>query len=513
MDVALVDRSEPPPRAATNAARSPQRRRPVVACAALLAAFAMLTVAVKEGWTGPLDIDVMTWAARSQWPLAHTAAQVLTTLVTPQFLVPITIVVTTWRGWAQPELGRGFAVHAATRAGLLTVSVLGLKTLTGRSGPALHSSFLNVPLGSIDRIVGGGGGMAFPSGHTTTTVVCAALILNSLRWPAPMHWRVLAVVTVVALVSASLVYLNFHWLTDVVGGWLLGAAVLVVPLPRKARSTGSRAANQIFVSRGKAGPQMPASLDAPAPSGTQLSAARRLSAGYRRQATGVIATIATLLGVLAIIDAIVPEQRDHIHDLTRLLPLPAGAAAASVTALSGLLLLRVAAALRKRKRRAWRLAVGATMAMAVTFAVRGHHPGGLVVSLILLGLLWSARRSFTARSDPTTRWFALRVFLWSLAAGLVYGLGALYFSHRVVGTPSFSSRLQTSNTTATPSMTSTNTMAARLGALPRRSTTDPGPRQAWTPTTDTALRPRRSARRARRDRRPSGCSAEGGAGC
>lgn len=187
---------------------------------------------------------------------------------------------------------------------------------------------------------------------------------------------------------------------------------------------------------------MPASLDAPAPSGTLLSVARRLSAGYRRQATGVIAKIAALLGVLAIIDGIVPEQRDHVHDLTRLLPLPAGAAAASVTALSGLLLLRVAAALRKRKRRAWRLAVGATMAMAVTFAVRGHHPGGLVVSLILLGLLGSARRSFTARSDPTTRWFALRVFLWSLAAGLVYGLGALYFSHRVVGTPSFWSRLQ-----------------------------------------------------------------------
>lgn len=176
--------------------------------------------------------------------------------------------------------------------------------------------------------------------------------------------------------------------------------------------------------------------------GTMRTAARRLTAGYRNRATDLIATLAALLGALAVIDAIVPEQRDHVHDLTRLLPLPAGAAAASVTALSGLLLLRVAAALRKRKRRAWRLGVVATMTMAATFAVRGHHVGGLVVSVVLLMLLWSARDSFTARSDPTTRWFAPRVFAWSFGVGLAYGLSALYFSHRVTGNTSFWLRLQ-----------------------------------------------------------------------
>jgi len=209
----------------------------VIACAALLAAFAALTVAVTAGWTAGLDVAVKTWAARSPWPLAHTVAQVITTLVTPQFLLPITIVVTTWRAWIRPELGRGFAGRAATRVGLLTVSVLGLKNLTDRAGPAPHSSFLNMPLGSIDRIVGGGDGMAFPSGHTTTTVVCSALILASLQRTAPMRRRVPAVVVVALLVSSSLVYLNFHWLTDVLGGWLLGAAVLVVPLRGRARST------------------------------------------------------------------------------------------------------------------------------------------------------------------------------------------------------------------------------------------------------------------------------------
>lgn len=184
-------------------------------------------------------------------------------------------------------------------------------------------------------------------------------------------------------------------------------------------------------------------LDASASSAAPVSALQQRSgAGYRRRAPGVIATLAALLGLLAIIDAVVPEQRNHVHDLTRLLPVPASAAAASVTALSGLVLLRVAAALRKRKRRAWRLGVGATIVMAGTFAVGEHHPGGLVVSLILLMLLWSARRSFTARSDPTTRWFALRISLWSVAAGLAYGLSALYFSHRVAGHPSFWSRLQ-----------------------------------------------------------------------
>lgn len=240
MDVALDDRlrpAAPPPRG--KAIRSARRRLRAVVCVALLAAFALLTIAVKRGWTARLDADVTTWAARSQWSLAHTVAQVVTTLVTPQFLVPITIVVTTWRAWAQPELGSGFAARAATRAGLLTASVLGLKSLTDRTGPPVHSSSLSVPLGSIDRIVGSGGGMAFPSGHTTTTLVCATLLLGSLRWAGPMRRRVPVVVAVVAAVSASLVYLKFHWLTDVIGGWLLGTAVLVLPLP--GRATGSPA--------------------------------------------------------------------------------------------------------------------------------------------------------------------------------------------------------------------------------------------------------------------------------
>jgi hypothetical protein len=85
---------------------------------------------------------------------------------------------------------------------------------------------------------------------------------------------------------------------------------------------------------------------------------RRVRAGYLDRAPGLIATISAVLGLLALIDALLPRERERVHTLTLIIPIPATETAAAITAVSGLLLLRVAAALRKRKRRAWRLAAG-----------------------------------------------------------------------------------------------------------------------------------------------------------
>ncbi|MDX3093266.1 phosphatase PAP2 family protein [Streptomyces sp. ME01-24h] len=72
---------------------------------------------------------------------------------------------------------------------------------------------------------------AFPSGHATT----AALVLGALLWllllrvPARSPWCVAAcAVAFVSVVGVGFtrVYLGVHWPSDVLGGWLLAAAVL-----------------------------------------------------------------------------------------------------------------------------------------------------------------------------------------------------------------------------------------------------------------------------------------------
>ena len=66
---------------------------------------------------------------------------------------------------------------------------------------------------------------SFPSGHTLVLLVCLGVALLLVRrHPAPWEW--LLVVAADAVMAWALLVQGAHWLTDVIGGALLGVAAL-----------------------------------------------------------------------------------------------------------------------------------------------------------------------------------------------------------------------------------------------------------------------------------------------
>ncbi|MFJ2022662.1 phosphatase PAP2 family protein [Streptomyces sp. NPDC087897] len=111
------------------------------------------------------------------------------------------------------------AAWAATTAigGALT-GVL-VKVVVERARPSLPDPVAHAP------------GYSFPSGHAMTAVTSCAVLLLVLLPLVPRGWRGLcwaaAGISVLG-VGFTRVALGVHWFSDVVGGWLLGGAVVVL---------------------------------------------------------------------------------------------------------------------------------------------------------------------------------------------------------------------------------------------------------------------------------------------
>jgi membrane-associated phospholipid phosphatase len=98
---------------------------------------------------------------------------------------------------------------------LLNVSVGILKFGLGRVGPAHANDVHNF----FD------GGTIYPSGHVSNVVVLYGLI----AWISPRFRKTLIAIAVFlsATVGFGTVFLRTHWFSDVVGGWIAGALVLL----------------------------------------------------------------------------------------------------------------------------------------------------------------------------------------------------------------------------------------------------------------------------------------------
>ena len=189
-------------------------RRSWLAAAGLLGAVVTIGLVRRAGGIG-LDNAVMEHIGTVQAAGART--------VTPVMLAA------TWAGDWTPRLGvalgtAGFLVgrgdwrRALWLAGVVAVAA-GLNTAL-KHGFSLARP-LSVP--HLDSVTT----FAFPSGHAANSMALA----GALALLVGRRWALGVAAGVAGLIGVSRTWLGVHWPTDVIGGWMVGSAVLLFAGP------------------------------------------------------------------------------------------------------------------------------------------------------------------------------------------------------------------------------------------------------------------------------------------
>src|SRR5262249_47282309 len=163
----------------------------------------------------------------------------------------------------------------------------------------------------------------------------------------------------------------------------------------------------------------------------------------RRRTAGIVAALTWLFAVLTIVSALLPGQRDRIHDLTQVIPTPATAIATPATLGLRVVLLYAARGLGRRKRRAWRIAVGVTATLVASHVLKGLDVEESTISVAMLALLIVSRGEFYAVGDRVTRWYTVRVTVELLVLDVVLGMAMLTANRgRMLGHPALHTQLE-----------------------------------------------------------------------
>jgi membrane-associated phospholipid phosphatase len=209
---------------ATPRAKRVASRWPLVSGLAVVGlGFALGALIVVRDKGLPLTVDTqwMTELVENRAPVWEFLSLVMNNIgggVIATFIVPVLITA------ALLLLKRRWAAGYYLVATVLTGGIVQLlKHLFGRARPG--ALMVNVDFGS------------FPSGHVANAAAMAVIV--SMLFPRLWIWIAGAVYTIVMMISRT--YLGAHWLSDTIGGLLLGVGVaIVVWAPLAAKLDGER---------------------------------------------------------------------------------------------------------------------------------------------------------------------------------------------------------------------------------------------------------------------------------
>ena len=188
-----------------------------------------------------VDRPVLRFFVRHREAWLTTTNKLVTSLGSPAVLIPLVVVMgLAWRWRAQTWRALGLLAGAYGGAeGLFEL----IKVLVGRPRPPVAMAVAHFS------------GSAFPSGHAALSAavwgsLAALAAAATPRWARKVAAWTTAVL-IAGLVGETRLYLGAHWLTDVVGGWALGAFWLFALLTTTRtfaamRAEGTRARKRLL---------------------------------------------------------------------------------------------------------------------------------------------------------------------------------------------------------------------------------------------------------------------------
>jgi membrane-associated phospholipid phosphatase len=169
--------------------------------------FGKLVSEVLEGELSGIDRALRHWALAHRSPTAGAIFSTITMLGAKEVLAPLSALIA-WRFFRGAKRLMAVLVFCAL-ASAEFVALLKRDFHIGR------------PAGGLAE----GLGYSFPSGHSTGSMA-VAIVLSYVAIQRRIAPRVIvpASAAFVLLVGFSRMYLDLHWASDVIGGWLVGAA-------------------------------------------------------------------------------------------------------------------------------------------------------------------------------------------------------------------------------------------------------------------------------------------------
>ncbi|MEO6125377.1 MAG: phosphatase PAP2 family protein [Ilumatobacteraceae bacterium] len=204
----------------------------------LLGLFGVLLIDVWIG--GPLsklDGNVATRMNRVDvsHPLIVDAARWATVLGSTPVLVPMVFATSLYSLLVQHRRRQGLFVIATAVGGLIVNNAI--KLVVGRNRPAVANAVAHAA------------GKSFPSGHAMNSAVIYGALLVVAMWNVRVprrRWALTAgALLLVGLIAASRVVLVVHYITDVVAGVSLGAALVIISV--KAFTRPSITSHRIWI--------------------------------------------------------------------------------------------------------------------------------------------------------------------------------------------------------------------------------------------------------------------------